>query len=304
MLGAGDQFVWAVARGAQEPPLPWASELVVRRGSPQATEVILIRATNDGHGLPERVGAAWADGASELGTPWIAVARTETAFAGILSYFDEPLGLDPDHDRLARQIDALLPLGSSWLTIVEAGDTNQDAMVELSADPPNHGGDAVSACMMEIRRRGVNCVEPELDESWMYTEVDYATGERGSEQVLGWDDMYTAGQWTCLRDAGRLFVRIRPDAGLVEPKVVELVANAVSVGRRELDAYYAGETHSRTRNRRNGSKRMLGRCPLAAHLAVAGGPIPQGVAMETVLLTPLQHTAPCRRRPTTCISSI
>lgn len=95
--------------------------------------------------------------------------------------------------------------------------------------------------MNEIRRRGVSCVEPELDESWMYAEVDYATGDRGSEQVLGWDDKYTDAQWAYLRDAGRLFVQIRPDAGLVEPKVVELVANAVSVGRRDIDAYYAGE---------------------------------------------------------------
>jgi hypothetical protein len=37
-----------------------------------------------------------------------------------------------------------------------------------------------------------------------------------------------------------LFVTIRPDAGLVEPKVVELVASAIAAGRRDLDDYYAG----------------------------------------------------------------
>jgi hypothetical protein len=95
--------------------------------------------------------------------------------------------------------------------------------------------------MTEIRRRGVSCVEPELDESWMYTQVDYATGDRGFEQVLGRDDKYTHEEWAFLGDAGRLFVRVRPDAGLVEPKVIELVANAVSSGRRKLDACYAGE---------------------------------------------------------------
>ena len=241
MLGAGERVLWAEPQRTPQTPVPWVSELVVRQGSPDATELILLRATNDARGLPERVGAAWADGASELGTPWIAVARTEAAFSGVLSYFDEPPGSDADHDQFVRQIDGLLPLGSTWVTVVEAGEANQGDMVEVSADPPNHGGDAVSACVDETRRRGVSCAEPELDESWMFTEVDYATGDRGLEQVLGWDDRFTDDQWSYLRDAGRLFIRIRPDAGLVEPKVIELVANAVSAGRRLLDAYYAGE---------------------------------------------------------------
>ena len=220
------------------PSVPWAPDLVIRRGGPGSSEVILIRASGDSQSLPERVGAAWAEGASEVGTPWIAVARTEEAFTGVLSYFDEPQGRDALRDRFAAQLEALLPLDDHWLTVVSAGDSTLDALVELSGDPPNHRGDAVSACAHEIRRRGVSCVEPELDESWMYTEVEYATGELGREAVLGWDNKYTDEQWALLRDANRLFIRIRPDAGLVEPRVIELLAGAVSAGRRDLDEHY------------------------------------------------------------------
>jgi hypothetical protein len=80
--------------------------------------------------------------------------------------------------------------------------------------------------MTEIRRRGVSCVEPELDESWMYTQVDYATGDRGFEQVLGWDDKYTHEEWPFLGDAGRLFVPpvlSLADGGSTEP--AEFVPN-------------------------------------------------------------------------------
>ena len=242
MLGVGEPLAPGGDRTPTLPSVSWAPDLVIRRGGPGSSEVILIRASGDAQSLPERMGAAWADGASEVGSPWIAVARTEEAFAGVLSYFDSPPGLDAVRDRLAAQVEALLPLADHWLTVVSAGDSTLDALVELSADPPNHRGVAVSVCANEIRRRGISCVEPVLEERWMYAEVEYATGERGSEAVLGWDDMYTDEQWAFLRDAQRLFVRIRPDAGLVEPKVVELLAHAVSVARGDRDEYYAG-TH-------------------------------------------------------------
>ena len=218
----------------------WAHDLVVRPGGRESTEVILVRATRDDRGLPERVGTAWAEAVPGVNTPWVAVARSEESFQGVLSYFKHAQGEDPEHDELMGQLLELLPLHDHWTTVVSAGQADQEALIEMSADPPNHGGDAVAACMSQVERCGLSCVEPELDTSWMYNEVEYATGDLGHEQVLGWDDMYTDEAWRFLSSSNRLFVTIRPDAGLVEPKVVELVASAIAAGRRDLDDYYAG----------------------------------------------------------------
>jgi hypothetical protein len=60
MLGLGDRLAWAESQGTPKPHLPWTPELVILRGGPDSAEVILVRATDDPHGLPERIGAAWA----------------------------------------------------------------------------------------------------------------------------------------------------------------------------------------------------------------------------------------------------
>ena len=217
-----------------------AHDLLVRPGGCESTEVILVRATRDDRGLPERVGAAWAEGVPGVNTPWVAVARSEESFNGVLCYFKHAHGEDPEHDELMGQLLELLPLHDHWTTVVSAGQADQEVLIEMSADPPNHGGDAVAACMGQVKRSGLGCVEPELDTSWMYNQVEYATGDLGHEQVLGWDDMYTDEAWRSLSSFNRLFVSIRPDANLEEPKIVELVASAISAGRRDLDDYYAG----------------------------------------------------------------
>jgi hypothetical protein len=221
--------------------LPWVGDLVVHQGGSGSEEVVLVRATSDNHGLPERVARAWAAVAAGVSKPWIVVARTEEAFKGVLSYFDEAPGVDPAHDRLAQQIEAIIPIGNHWLTVVEAGQFEQNSLVELHGDPPAHRGEMVSASRSQLLKRGIDCSVPQLDETWMYTDVDYATGERGSEQVLGWDDVYSNAQWRFLGDAGRVFLTIRPDAGLHEPNIIEILADATACARREVDAYNAGD---------------------------------------------------------------
>lgn len=220
--------------------MPWTADLVVHPGGSSSVEVVLIRGSSDSHGLPERVASAWAAGASGANTPWVAVARTENAFDGVLSYFREAPGSDPEHELLAQQIQALLPVDSHWMTVVEAG-RFEGALVEVHGDPPAHNGDMVSASVSEIQRRGIECLVPELDESWMYSTIECSTGDVVREQVLGWDDMYNDEQWRFLGEAGRVFVAIRPDAGLHEPRIVELLAEAIASARRQVQAYYSGD---------------------------------------------------------------
>jgi hypothetical protein len=99
----------------------------------------------------------------------------------------------------------------------------------------------VSASVAEIRKRGVGCSVPALDESWMYTTIECGTGDVMREQVLGWDDRYTDEQWRFLSNVGRIFVSIRPDAGLHEPRIVELLAEATASARHQVQAYYSGD---------------------------------------------------------------
>lgn len=117
----------------------------------------------------------------------------------------------------------------------------EGALVEVHGDPPAHNGDMVSASVSEIQRRGIQCLVPELDENWMYTTIECSTGDVVREQVLGWDDMYTDEQWRFLEGADRVFVTIRPDAGLHEPRIIELLADAIASARRAVDAHYSGD---------------------------------------------------------------
>ncbi|MCK0114019.1 ImmA/IrrE family metallo-endopeptidase [Ornithinimicrobium sp. F0845] len=219
----------------------WATSLEVRQGAENSTEVILVRSTPDHHGLPERVATAWAAGTSTLADPWIATARTVEAFDGVLSYFARPPGADADHDRSASRVLQLLPLDSHRLTVVSAGEADQGAVIEVSTDESNHGSDLVAICRSHIQGGGLECIEPDLDLSWLNTRVEYATGEHGWEQVLGWEEVFGTDDWRFRSSSERLFLNVRPDAGLVEPQVIEILARAVSTARIDFADYEASQ---------------------------------------------------------------
>lgn len=220
-------------RGDLEMALPWSVDVDVLPGSETSGQVVVVRATDDEHGVPTHVGQLWSDAQHPGGRPWVLVVRSREALTGLMSIFDEQVDEDEDQRRAMLLINRVAPFGRSWTTVVEAGRADQEAQVECSSDPPNHGGAAVGSCLMTLREHGLACVEPELDESWMFEE-HYGV------QVLGWDDKYSVRHWQQLEGSDRLFIRLRPDRGIDDPGIVSRVAEAVSAGRQELDAYYDG----------------------------------------------------------------
>jgi hypothetical protein len=198
-------------------PVPLA-DLEIRPGADGAEEVLLVAtlgaATRE---VSEQLAASWATAWGEERRPWIAFAATEAAFSTVHRYYDEALGRDDDHDQLMADIEVLLPLGRCALTSVRF-DPELASEVRLEPDPPYEREQLVRACLDGFKDIGVSVYVPDLSFESLFNvgPVDPYSGDRWFEQVLGWDDIYSAEQWDHLRNAARLEVTIPMDL-LVTP---------------------------------------------------------------------------------------
>lgn len=193
-------------------PVPLA-DLEIRPGADGAEEVLLVAtwgaATRE---VSEQLAASWATAWGEERRPWIAFAATEAAFSTVNRYYDEAPGRDDDHDQLMADIEVLLPLGRCALTSVRF-DPELASEVRLEPDPPYEREQLVRACLDGFQDIGVSVYVPDLSSESLCNvgPVDPYSGERWFEQVLGWDDIYSAEQWDHLRNAARLEVTIPMD---------------------------------------------------------------------------------------------
>lgn len=214
--------------------VPWESDLIVYRGGPSASEVLLLRAENPKDlGPLLRLAARWTSEGRDKQRAHVAFALSEVASEGVLTYFRHAPGEKVSHDNYMRRIEAVLPLDRCALTVVSIAETGQDQAIELSSDPPNHGGELIGKCLHRFRRHSFSCIEPELDRDWMFASVQYATGETGLEQVLDWDDMYTNEHWRFLEASDRLFLSITDTPEIFEGPRLGLLAGIVAEIRRE-----------------------------------------------------------------------
>ena len=153
---------------------------------------------------------------------WVAMAMSRDAWSGVLSYFDHAPGEDAEHDLMAVEIRAIIPLDELHLTAIDVNSDDEEAEILVEGDPPLYGPDGRSfplgAWAWLLRSAGFDCPDPVLDDrDFLYTETKYATGERAWEQVLGWDDLFTPERWRFLDGCGRIFLRVRPDSASWNP---------------------------------------------------------------------------------------
>ncbi|WP_237742890.1 hypothetical protein [Actinopolymorpha alba] len=188
-----------------------------------------------------RLAAAWASTGADQDRPWIAFAMSDVAHEGVLQYFTYSPGENEEHDESSRWGLALLPLDQCSLTVIELTDEDQRTLVELTTHPPAYGS-LLTVCATRFRDHGFSCNEPVLDDSCLYSPVDYATGETGFEQVLGWDDLYSDEQWRFLGASGTVFIRLRSDLSQLGPDRLTVLASIVRATRREF-ATYGREGH-------------------------------------------------------------
>jgi hypothetical protein len=227
-----DEFLPGLNPAADAPP-PWARDLVVNRGGDAAEEVVLLNAENSAQlGSLVRVAAAWASAEDDRVRPWVAFAMTAEAAKGVLEYFTDAPGERLDHDEYLRSVHALLPLDRCPLTVVEIVEHDQDALVELSTHPPAYPSWLLGESASQFRAHGFDCEEPGLDDSYLSSEVRYATGETGYEQVIGWDDLYSESHCYFLQDAETVFVSLRSDVADLDPEQLAVLAGIIPGARR------------------------------------------------------------------------
>lgn len=166
------------------------------------------------------------------------LTRSAAALKGVLAYFDHAPGEAPEHDLYMARVESILPLADHHLTVITCGNLEQEKLVELEVDPPNHRGEFVSTCVQRLNDQGIPSAEPELDTGWMYTWISPPDDLGWSEQVLDWDDVYTNEQWGFLSGSTRLFVSFRPSSDLLEDGLLAGVAKTIALTRQELDNDY------------------------------------------------------------------
>ncbi len=71
----------------------------------------------------------------------------------------------------------------------------------------------------------------------MYTWYSPPDDIGWSEQVLGWDDIYTADHWQFLSEAERLFVILHPDPDMLLENGLATLVRTIASTRREMDDY-------------------------------------------------------------------
>lgn len=223
--------------GVEDPE--WVSEIAIQRGGTNSHEAVLFNSTSHEHlALLVRVASAWVSAYEDDERPWMAFALSAAAHKGVLEYFKEAPGYDEEHDAKMFPVLTALPLDRCHLTGVQVSDPHQEFLVQLTTHPPAYGSPEIQAAASRVKESGFSCNDPERDDGFLFTEVHYATGETGQEQVLGWDDVYSDTEWEFLGEAATVFVDLRPDVeDLSDDRLRDLVG-CFPAAQRDVDAFY------------------------------------------------------------------
>lgn len=210
----------------------WLADLIIRRGGPSALEMVVIQAW----GLPQedlarRIAAAWTDAVRPDLVPWTVLVTSEAALDAIDDYFDHAAGEKPEHDAYMAGIESFLPLRDHWLTVLRLAPNEQSEDIVFTTDPPAENG-IFSACADDLAKRGFATTAHEANTSWMY--------DSWGEQTLGWDDMYSNGQWRHLEDSARLFVNLKLTEENIRSERLGEIAEVITGRRIEYHNYLNG----------------------------------------------------------------
>lgn len=211
----------------------WASDLIVRRGD---TEDVLLIDGSESDSLPDMIRLAWAATARGESPcrPHVVLALNRDAYDGVLNYFRAVPGEDREHDHSVARARLLVPVGRGRMIAVSPATDEQASEVEVSGDPPVYedpgGLRLLKWWVWLLRYEGFACPNPSLDEDCLHASVQYATGDTGREQVLGWDDIYPEDMYAFLAEEGRVFISIRNTSSRLTNERIELLAKALVRG--------------------------------------------------------------------------
>lgn len=192
------------------------------------TEVnVILRASDVGDRLHRLLAALLSNGRHR---PWIVIAESSESFDRIrrTSEFDESAMAATADLRLATwfPIDELRTFAVS---VDERGD-GPPLSIE-AAEPLHRNGwwEAEISTWAEVLQRSgeFESVSWELNEWFGWTQVFYATGEEGLEQVLDWDDVYTEPQRENLVTFAPVHLRLRGGSSDLRPSQMSALANLI-----------------------------------------------------------------------------
>lgn len=195
--------------------------------------MLLLDASDLRH-LPvlNRLAAFWTLNQDDSRRTWVVYVTSSGARRGVRAYFSDAPGESTDRDSLATWLEARLPLETAGVTEVSLVRADEgEPLIEVEADLPAPG-ELAAGCVEDFRLAGFDCRAKTRSDDLRFTEVQYATGEVGGEQVLGWDDIYSEALWSFLSEAGRLQIRLREDIAALPQESLALLADVVPRRRR------------------------------------------------------------------------
>lgn len=215
-------------RGTSDALPEWLQDVIVHPGAPGTDQIIVIGAEDPQQlGGAIRMTAAIDDWGGETPRPWCALAGSRDAREGLLGFFDYAPGESAPHDEKWQRTLAVLPIDRLSLTVVDVVSTNPDPggpdEVVVGAHVPAVDGMVVHACSEELSRLGFQCSTAVPDESMLFTDVTYGTGEVVQEQVVGWEDFFTGLLWRYLAAREVLFLRVGADVTTCEASRLRLL---------------------------------------------------------------------------------
>lgn len=212
----------------------WTSDLAIRRGGPDAIEVVVFGAgDSDSIEALQLLAKSWAEADSDQQRPWIAIATTPNAFRGVSEYFRYAPGENTEHDKYMAQVEALIPLNRCALTSVWLN-TEAPTLIEIEVDPPNVGSELTRLCKSRFQELGIRCHLRDIAFEALYAAVEYATGEHGYEQVVDWDDLYSTEQLSFWCHADRLSVTVGSAITTMDAESTRAFARVIPSARREI----------------------------------------------------------------------
>ena len=175
---------------------------------------------------------AFITAATDYPRPWVAICTDPEQFEDVFRCLSLPPGEDTEHDRAAEPLLKLLGLDKNRLVAITTTNLRDAPHVAIRAQAPVYAGQSTSnefdRWASQLEEVGVQGIERGLDDSTLFTQVTYATGETGQEQILGWDDFFSDAEWQFLSTMMPTTVVLRRNGGDVTETILLTVAQIVA----------------------------------------------------------------------------